>query len=80
MARVPEEISAADFKARCLKLMDQVEQERTEVIITKRGKPVAKLVPFTMEVPPIFGFMAGTAVIRGDIEAPIADAWDAERD
>jgi len=60
--------------------MDQVEQERTEVIITKRGKPVAKLVPFTAEVPPIFGFMAGTGVILGDIEAPSSELWNAECD
>lgn len=78
MARTPEEISAADFKARCLRLMDQVEQERTEVIITKRGKPVAKLVPFTAEAPAVFGFMAGTGVIRDDIEAPIEGLWDAD--
>ncbi|MDP2954995.1 MAG: type II toxin-antitoxin system Phd/YefM family antitoxin [Longimicrobiales bacterium] len=38
-------ISASEFRERCLQLMDQVQRERTEVVITKHGKPVAKLVP-----------------------------------
>lgn len=60
--------------------MDQVEQQRTEVIITKRGKPVAKLVPFMVQAPSVFGFMAGTGIIQGDIETPIEESWNAEHD
>lgn len=75
-----QEISAADFKAKCLKLMDSVEHDRTEVIITKRGRPVAKLVPYDESPPSVFGFMSGTATIQGDILAPIDVSWDAEHD
>ncbi len=39
------EIPAGEFKAKCLKLMDQVRESGKEIVITKRGKPVAKLVP-----------------------------------
>jgi prevent-host-death family protein len=38
-------ISAAEFKARCLTLMDDVNRTRETLVITKRGKPVARLVP-----------------------------------
>jgi prevent-host-death family protein len=77
-----ERIPAATFKANCLRLMDEVAQQRQPIIITKRGKPVAKLVPVEEQGPiDLFGYMAGTAKICGDIINPIEDAgWtgDAE--
>jgi prevent-host-death family protein len=74
-------VAAADFKANCLRLMDEVAQQRRPIIITKRGKPVAKLVPIEEEPIDLFGYMAGTAKICGDIISPIdEDEWtgDAE--
>jgi prevent-host-death family protein len=74
-------ISAAEFKTNCLRLMDQVAQRRVPIIITKRGKPVAKLVPLDEEPIDLFGYMAGTIKICGDIVSPIDDVeWtgDAE--
>jgi len=63
------EIPAGEFKAKCLQLMDRVARSREPIVITKRGKPVAKLVPPDDLEPrtPLFGYMAGTAEIRGDI-------------
>ena len=63
------EIPAGEFKAKCLQLMDRVARSREPIVITKRGKPVAKLVPPDELEPraPLFGYMAGTAEIRGDI-------------
>ena len=72
-------IAAGEFKARCLKLMDEVREKRSEVVITKRGKPVAKLVPVEEEVDDIFGRMRGTVKILGDIVGPTGVEWDAER-
>jgi prevent-host-death family protein len=66
-------ISAAEFKANCLRLMDEVAQRRTPLVITKRGKPVAKLVPIDDRPVDIYGCMAGTARIIGDIVSPITD-------
>ena len=75
-------VAAADFKANCLRLMDEVAQQRRPIIITKRGKPVAKLMPVEEQEPiPLFGRMAGSIKICGDIISPIEDAgWtgDAE--
>jgi prevent-host-death family protein len=67
-------VAAADFKANCLRLMDEVAQQRRPIIITKRGKPVAKLVPVEEQAPiDLFGYMAGTAKICGDIINPIEE-------
>ncbi len=73
------EISAAEFKAKCLKLMDEIARTRKPIVITKRGKPVAKLVP-AEPAPrkPLFGCMAGTVTFEGDILAPLDVEWGAE--
>jgi prevent-host-death family protein len=63
-------VAAAEFKANCLRLMDEVAGQRRPIIITKRGKPVAKLVPVEQEPIDLFGHMAGTAKICGDIIRP----------
>lgn len=78
MSQTPHQISAAEFKARCLSLMDNVEHDRTHIVITKRGRPVAKLVPYKEELPALFGFMAGTGTINGDIIAPLDVKWNAK--
>ena len=72
-------ISAAQFKAKCLKLIHEVAATREPLIITKRGKPLAKLVPIEDEtLTPLFGYMKGTVEILGDIVNVPHDAWAAE--
>jgi prevent-host-death family protein len=74
-------IPAATFKAECLRLLDEVARQRRPIVVTKRGKPVAKLVPVDEEPIELFGRMAGTITIRGDIIEPTEDVkWtgDAE--
>src|SRR5882724_6965333 len=70
---------AGEFKARCLRVMEEVKKYRTAVVITKKGRPVAKLVPPDAPSADVFGCMAGTARIVGDVEAPVvpAEAWEA---
>ena len=75
------EIAAGEFKAKCLKLMDQVQETGEVIVITKRGKPVAKLVP-VKEVKPeksYYGYMKGTGKILGDIISPIGEPWNADK-
>lgn len=73
------EISAGEFKAKCLKLMDNVARTHEPLVITKHGKPVAMMVPVMPEpATPLFGYMAGTATVRGDIVAPLDVEWEAE--
>ena len=73
------EIAAGKFKATCLAVLDEVQSGRHEVVITKRGKPVARLVPIADTAPDIFGRMKGSIDILGDIVSPIGELWDAER-
>jgi prevent-host-death family protein len=69
-------IAAGEFKARCLQLMDEVNRDGIELIITKRGAPVAKLVPVTPRQPAdIFGALRGTVRIHGDIVSPDSASW-----
>jgi prevent-host-death family protein len=74
------QMSAGEFKTHCLKLMDLAQQKRETIVITKRGIPVAKLVPFEKTKIPLYGFMKGTVTIKGDIVAPVFDEWEADKD
>lgn len=71
------EVSAGEFKARCLALMNEVRDSGGEYIITKRGAPVAKLVPVRIERRPLLGSMKGTVKVLGDIVAPLSEPWNA---
>lgn len=72
------QIGAGEFKAKCLKLMDLTEQKHETIIITKRGVPIAKLVPYTDTSPSLFGFMKQSIKVKGDIINSIEEKWDAE--
>ncbi len=65
-------MAAGAFKAHCLAVMDEVQAKRQSVVITKRGKPVAKLVPVDNKKDDIFGFFKGKGKIeiKGDIVSP----------
>ena len=72
-----KKIAAADFKAHCLTLMEDVRSTRQPLIITKRGKLVAKLVPLDDAKDEFFDRLKGVIKIVGDIESPIEeDAWE----
>jgi len=63
-------IAAGSFKSKCLTVLDEVHTKRETVIITKHGKPVAKLVPVNVEKDEVYDFLAGKGAIVGDIIAP----------
>ncbi len=73
-----KKIPAGSFKARCLAVMDEVQAKKESVIITKHGKPVAKLVPMGEQVDEIYGFLAGKGSITGDVVSPAVSSedWD----
>jgi len=66
-----KQMRASVFKARCLSVMNDIQATGEPVIVTKRGKPVVKVVPVKPENDDIFGFMAGKFKIVGDIESPV---------
>ena len=63
-------MAAGSFKVHCLKVMDEVQAKRETIVITKRGKPVVKLVPADAEKDDIFGFLKGKGKITGDVVSP----------
>lgn len=65
-----KKMPAGAFKTHCLKVMDEVHSKRESVLITKRGKPVAKLVPVGKEKDDIFGFLKGKVTFVGDVVSP----------
>jgi prevent-host-death family protein len=74
---LPMEIAAGQFKAQCLQLMDRVKQTHEEIIITKYGRPVAKLVPVEEQHSSSFiGYMKDSVAINGDIIAPVDEDWE----
>jgi prevent-host-death family protein len=71
-------VAASAAKTHLLELLDQVNTRRKPVTITKRGRPVARLVPIEDPSPvSIFGCMKGTFKITGDIVGPEPDVWEA---
>lgn len=77
MKRARRTIAAADFKAHCLALLDEVSATKETVVVTKRGKPVAKVVAVEEGAEP--RPLRGSVRYRGDIVAPIGEPWDAQR-
>lgn len=77
-------IGAAEFKAHCLRILDEVERTGQPVTITKRGRAVAEVKPVTEEAltddrpPPVFGFMKGsvTFLTEDDDLSPLESDWE----
>ncbi len=76
-----KQMPAGKFKARCLSVMDDVSATGEPVLITKRGTPVAKVVPVASRKQDLFGFMAGEFKIVGDIESAVVplEQWEVLR-
>ena len=70
-------IKASEFKAKCLRLMDEVNQTGEEIVITKNGKPVSILKPYRAVPKTIFGIHAGKIKSKDDLIAPLDIDWDA---
>ena len=75
-------VSATDFKAKCLALIDEMNRTKVPIIVTKRGRPVAELYPARAEeegTKSFFGYMKGTVLRYDDPFAPAIDPgeWDA---
>jgi len=71
-----KQIAAAKFKERCLALLDEVDPDG--IVITKHGKPVAKLIPFSSDSASLIGSLATKLKIKGDVFSTEID-WNAER-
>jgi prevent-host-death family protein len=71
-------ISTSELKAHCSNIVKNVAQNRVAVVITKHGRPMAKLVPIEKKEPSsLFGFARGGIIIHGDIVEPLEVEWEA---
>jgi prevent-host-death family protein len=71
-------VKASEFKAKCLRFMDEVNQTGEEIVITKNGKPVSILKPYRTPPATLFGLHKGKIQSQDDLIAPLGIAWDAE--
>jgi prevent-host-death family protein len=76
MVMKPRAVAAGRFKAQCLALLDEVAETGIPIVVTKRGKPVARVVPVERDGPED---LAGSVVREGDLLAPIDASWSADR-
>ncbi|MGD1104033.1 MAG: type II toxin-antitoxin system Phd/YefM family antitoxin [Terriglobia bacterium] len=76
-----KKMAAGEFKAHCLAVMEDVRMTREPVLITKRGRPVAKLVPTDRSSDDFIGRLVGVVKIVGDIESPVEppENWEVLR-
>ena len=74
-------IKASEFKAKCLKIMEEVAATGEPVLITKNGVPITQLIPARRRPETLFGALKGSASIdgdiKGDITTPVDTIWDA---
>ncbi len=70
-----QEISISEFKAKCLALLDEVNKTKTPLRVTRRGKPIADVIPASSEAEgrSWIGSMSGSIDIVGDIVSPVID-------
>ncbi|MGI0149190.1 MAG: type II toxin-antitoxin system Phd/YefM family antitoxin [Thermoplasmata archaeon] len=69
----PRIVGAGEFKAKCLAFLDEVSQTGAELLVTKRGKPVARVLP-AVEPPSL----RNSVLWEGDIVSPIGEKWNAD--
>ena len=73
-----DSVTASELKARCAEIIRRVERQRTPVTLTKRGRPVARIVPVDAEErTELFGFAKGSISVLGDIVEPVGVIWEA---
>ena len=71
-------VKASEFKATCLKLMDQVAESGEEIVITKNGRPTARLVAYREKPRTLYGIDRGKLEIVGDIVSPLDVDWEVD--
>jgi antitoxin (DNA-binding transcriptional repressor) of toxin-antitoxin stability system len=72
------EVAINHFQNQYLQIFNALQTSQEEVIVTENGHPIAKIIPFPTQKAVLFGRMAGTAKILGDIEQPLGEIWNAE--
>jgi prevent-host-death family protein len=72
-------VKASVFKAKCLHLMDLVNQTNEEIIITKNGKPVSRLVPYHKQIDSLFGLHKDNIKSNDDLIESTGEDWNVDQ-
>ena len=72
-------IKASVFKAKCLHLMDLVNETNEEIIITKNGKPISRLIPYQKQADSLFGLHKENIKSNDDLISPTGESWTVEQ-
>jgi prevent-host-death family protein len=78
MKATSTKMAISQFKAHCLEIIEKLQTNQQPVIITKRDKPIAKVVPLDTAKASLFGMLKSKAEIKADILESIAEKWDIE--
>jgi prevent-host-death family protein len=73
-------MAVGTFKAKCLRVTDDVNKFHQKIVITKHGRPVAKIVPCEQKNSGFFGMLRGSVTIKGDIVKSTGEKWEADED
>ena len=77
---IMQTMAISDFKAHALKVLDKISTSKESVIVTKRGKPLARVIPFQqMKKKNSPGKLIEAKIFEGDILSPIDEKWDADQ-
>lgn len=77
---VPKKIAAGEFKAKCLALLDEVAESRVPLLVTKRGTPIAQVVPLSTSGTPAPSLLGSVRYAsEEDLLGPVDSEWDAEK-
>lgn len=70
-------MGAGEFKAQCLALLNKVAREHETILVTKRGKPVAKVIPVNKAQKDLQQQLKGSVLSEKDIISPVSVRWEA---
>ena len=76
--KITKTVKASEFKAKCLGLMDEVASTGEEIIVTKNGKPITRLVPYKKIPETLVGLHKGQWTLNDDLVEPLNENWEAE--
>lgn len=71
---------ASEFKAKCLKIIDEIAETGETVVVTKRGVPLVKVMPIQERLKSMYGVDKGKIKILGDIVSPMPSEWFSMKD
>jgi prevent-host-death family protein len=77
---VKKTVSTSELKAHCAQVIEDVSRGKGPVTVTRRGRPIARIVALKEERPRLFGALKGMLTIHGDIISPVDVEWEAERE